>query len=211
MAEQNLQKTFHLKTSKGFTLIEVMIVLVILASVLGAAISKMNNPNQTAMSTIRNFNQIFKEIQFASKLQNTTYRMVIDMGFPGKEDNTQSYWIEIATKKGIQLSGESVEDRLKQDPDNKDMKADFEMHTKIIKEKQTLPSIVIFDEVELPGDKASIKEEKAYIYFLPQGLVTSAAIHINILEKKKTVTVNPLTGKGTVLNSYVSLKDIMDR
>ena len=114
-------------------------------------------------------------------------------------------------KKGIQLSGESLEDRQKEDPDNKEIKADFEMHTKIIKEKQNLPSIIKFENVEVISSDEPVSDEKAYIYFLPQGLVTSAAIHLTMLEKKWTVAVNPLTGKGTVLNSYMSLKDITER
>lgn len=196
--------TSLLKTSKGFTLIEILIVLVLVAGLVMYTVPKLSSGDKVR-AAVRRLTIITKEAQTAARLSGSVYRLVIVM--PEDEKKDHSYWVEKATQKNMALTLSDAGDKDKKE-DESTSETGFEMDNKITKKMETLPSDFYFEDVEF-SEKNKVTEGKAYIYFYPQGLVTKAAIHLtNRKAIKWTIIINPLTGVGTVLTEYKSLKDV---
>lgn len=196
---------FHLKIyNKGFTLIEILIVLALVAGLVMYAVPKLSSGDQVR-AAVRRLTVITKQAQTNARLSGQVHRLVISM--PQDENEDHSYWVERATKKDLSLAFSNDGDDDKKD-DEATSETGFEMDEKTTRKKETLPSNFYFEDIEF-SEKDKVTEGKAYVYFFPQGLVTRAAIHLtNRKAIKWTIILNPLTGVGTVLTEYKSLKDI---
>lgn len=72
-----------------------------------------------------------------------------------------------------------------------------------------LPGGIRFEKVELTRLKNPVTVGRAFIHYLPQGLVDEAAIHIKGGETQAwTIAIHPLTGKAEVISKTVDLKEI---
>lgn len=195
--------TSHLTSSKGFTLIEILIVLVLIAGLVVVAVPKLSSGDKVR-AAVRKLTVITKQTQTNARLSGLVHRLVISM--PG-DDEEHTYWVERATQKDLILVLSDKDDRNKKD-DEATSATGFEMDEKSTKKPETLPSGFYFEDVEF-DDKNKVSTGKAYIYFYPQGLVTRAAIHLtNRKAIRWTIILNPLTGVGTVLTDYKSVKDL---
>lgn len=217
-------KTSRNPTSKarhpaGFTMIEIMIVLVIMAFATGTAISRFSNNSRGYKVFIRQFRVITKQLHNRSKLLNTTHRLVLDLGDEGARTPEQKLWVESATKTGIILSDEDAEDVLKKvagkESDSK-KPPPFQKNPKALGRREVeLPEGLIFKDVELGGVERPIESGLVYIYFLPQGLVTETAIHLKLedqeVEKEWTISIHPLTGQAEIVGKYISLETLKDQ
>ncbi len=76
---------------KGFTLIEIMIVLGIVAALVGIIAPRMIKKDANIKSVARHFIVLSKEIRNKARLTNSTYRLVIDM-----DSKEAKYWVERA-------------------------------------------------------------------------------------------------------------------
>ena len=68
-----------LKNTGGFTLIEIMITIAIMAFVVAMVLPKINNKNNDLRATVRRFTVLNRELRNRAQLQNATYRIAIDM------------------------------------------------------------------------------------------------------------------------------------
>lgn len=198
--------TLQTKTyrNSGFTLIEMLIVLALVAGLVVYTVPKLSTGDQIR-SAVRRLTVITKEAQTAARLTGDIHRLVINMPEDEKADHT--YVVERATQKdlALTLSNEGDEDKKE---DEATSETGFEVADRVTKKIETLPSGFYFEDIEF-SEKDKITHGKAYIYFFPQGLVTRAAIHLtNRKAIKWTIILNPLTGVGTVLTEYKSLKDL---
>lgn len=197
--------TFRLKTcNKGFTLIEILIVLALVAALAIYTVPKLSSGDQIR-AAVRRLTVITKQAQTAARLSGSIHRLVINM--PQEKDAEHTYWVERATQKDLTLafSNEGDDDK---DEDEATTETGFEMDEKTTKKAEELPGNFFFEDIEF-SEKTKVTEGKAYIYFFPQGLVTRAAIHLtNKKAIKWTIILNPLTGVGTVLTEYKSIKDL---
>ncbi len=65
------------------------------------------------------------------------------------------------------------------------------------------------DKVELTRVKGPVVRGKAFIHYLPQGLVDEAAVHIKGEKGQAwTISIHPLTGRAEVIAKPVSLEDL---
>lgn len=196
--------TSLLKTCKGFTLIEILIVLALVAGLVMYTVPKLSSGDKVR-AAVRRLTVITKEAQTAARLSGSVYRLVIVMPVDQKAEH--SYWVERAIKKDMTLTLSNAGDEDKKD-DEATSETGFQMDDKVTKKTETLPSGFYFEDIEF-SEKDKVTSGKAYIYFFPQGLVTKAAIHLtNRKAIKWTIILNPLTGVGTVLTEYKSLKDV---
>lgn len=77
------------------------------------------------------------------------------------------------------------------------------------KEPRPIPSGLRFDRVELARLEHPITNGKAYIHYMPEGLVDEANIHIKGEKTQAwTITIHPLTGKAELVEKSLSLKDM---
>src|SRR5262249_8029013 len=133
-----------------------------------------------------------------------------DIKDPSKKG--QLYWVERATG-GTVLGPNDEEDAIKrsQETDEKkraDPRGFQEDHTFIKKHKE-LPPGMFFEKVELSRLKNPLLHGKAFIHYLPQGLVDEAAIHIKGDKNAEwTIAIHPLTGKAELITKQVTLQEI---
>lgn len=193
----------------GFTLIEVMVVLAIIGGILVTIAPRLIDKNSTMKSTVRAFASTTREIHNAARLFNSTYRLVIDMN----DEEGHSYWIESAPGNIPLLTEEQEKNEkdtlLKADQEEKEKKRAFSEDARILKRKVTLPRGLYFNEIEYGNRSNSINEGKAYIHFLPQGLVEEAVIHLTDRKTLNwTIAIHPITGLADLFDGKKMLKEL---
>ena len=201
----------HFKRN-AFTLIELLVVLAILAAIAAIGLPRIASRNDEIRSTVRKLKVIGKELQTQARLQNKTFRIVFEM----VPDEPHRMWVESA-------SGQIIVDReLQREFDEADESereemldpklASFQPDTRVIKKPIQVPLPIYFKDVQVGSSEEVVSEGKAYVHFFPQGMIEEAAIHITDgRDINWTVTFNPLTGKGHIISSYVTLEDLRGR
>lgn len=204
--------TFQATTSKrgalnsaGYTLIEILVVLGIIAASLSIALPRLFKKDANIRPVARHFLVLGKEVRNHARLKNSTMRLAIDMD-PAKP----KYWVEKSA--GIKLIDNNPDKPPEQQPDSKDGKKptpDWDIYTTLTKEKKDLPSGLYFGSVETINMKQPQTEGIAYIHFFPEGLMEASSVQIT--DRKNitwTLIFNPLTGQADIVEEARSLKDV---
>ncbi|QDK37429.1 Tfp pilus assembly protein FimT/FimU [Bdellovibrio sp. NC01] len=192
---------------KGFTLIEVMIVLALLGALIGYGAPRLFKKQTNIKTAVRHFIVLSREIRNKARLNNSTYRLVVQM-----DDKEQKYWVERAN--GPQAIDIEAQEKEREEGKNKDKKEDappplFQIDKSLTKKEQTLPEGLRFGQVETVNSKSAMTSGTAYIHFFPEGFVEAAAIQITDGNKLTwTLVFNPLTGQADIIEKAQSLKDI---
>ncbi len=198
----------------GFTLIEIMVVLAIVTAVVGIALPYMNNRNADTKKFLRQMTILSREIHQRAKVNGAVYRLVFDLKeIPvGDKMPQQYYWVERADKGAVLKENEEAfaleqatarEDR--RAPDNRG----FQIDTNLTKEPRPIPFPMHITRIELTRLQNPITSGKAFIHYLPEGLVDEAAILVKgIKEQSWTIAIHPLTGKAEVVSKDLSLRDL---
>jgi len=204
-----------MRQPKGFTLIELMVVTAIIGGMIALAMPYMSNRNAQAKSFLRKMTILSRELHTKAKLQGVAYRLVIEMP-PVTDVNRppqQKIWVErgnaqvVLSEKEEELErerSEETDEKLKKDPKG------FEVDAAFSKKIPEIPTGFRFEKVELTRLKNPVSEGKAFIHYLPQGLVDEAAIHIkgSSANQAWTIAIHPLTGKAELISKPVALKEI---
>ncbi|NUN05012.1 MAG: prepilin-type N-terminal cleavage/methylation domain-containing protein [Bdellovibrio sp.] len=192
-------------SQKGFTLIEIMIVLAILAAVLVVGAPKLFKPNTNIKTVARQIITLSKETRNKARLTNSTYRIVINM-----DPENEKYWVERAN--GPQPIDPDAYEKAQEKESEKKEDAPpplFQMDKSLTKGEQSLPKGLRFGSVETINMKAPITSGVAYIHFFPEGFVEASAVQItNGNNLTWTLVFNPLTGQADIIEKASSLKDI---
>ena len=200
------------RNNKGLTLIEIMITLTIIAMVAGSFLSRLETGPKKFKRELYNFSQIAKRIKNVAKLRNATLRLVIDMGSPDIPENKREhkYWVEASRKRGVSVAekyDENKKERFSSDKKNED--PEFSPDKSIISQPRQLPSPARFIHVEIAGFDKPITEGKAFIYFLPQGIVDEAVIQISAgKESQWSLVTTPITGRLDIISGAKTLKEL---
>lgn len=195
---------------RGFTLLELMVVIAIIAASVTIVLPRIGNRNNQLRATLRNLTVVSRELHSKAKLFQVTYRLVIDMKEDPSGKTVQQYWVEKGNgPTPIKISA----DRIEKDKDGKEVRvSDFKIDTSTTKEPKSLPTGLSFEFVELSRAPEPIKTGRAYIHYLPQGLVEEAAIHLKTDRGQKyTISIHPLTGRAELISNETSLKEIRDQ
>lgn len=204
--ELALIKISPAKSSKGFTLIEILLVLALVGGMSVLMLPRFSTIDRVKAS-IRKLNVVVKQTQNKARLSSSLYRLTFELTPPNssqEKDFAQSFYVEISQRKSVKpILGEEAKSKDKED---EDIPEDFVPDTSILKKKEVLPRGFYFKNIEY--SKETIESGKAYIYFFPQGYITQAAIHITNNEKiNYTLFIHPLTGQVTIINEEKTLKD----
>ena len=85
------------RNSKGFSFVEMMVVLAIIGLFLTFSARKLVTPNTEMESAVRRFTATVKKLRNRARIENKTYRLVFDL--PAEKEKEQSYWVESTNKK----------------------------------------------------------------------------------------------------------------
>jgi general secretion pathway protein H len=196
---------------------EIMIVMLIMGAIITVSMPYLSNRNSQTTRFLREFTVLSRELHTRAKLNGAVYRLVINLG--GQDSGLakeQNYWVEKGNASSIvkvdeeaQALEQAIEQARDKDAEKVPDPRGFEVDKSIMKAPRTLPNGLRFDKIELARSKTPIVEGKAYIHYLPQGLVDEAAIHIKGEKKQEwTISIHPLTGKAEIIQKPISLQEL---
>jgi general secretion pathway protein H len=194
---------------KGFTLLELLIVLFILGTLIGFGIPKMNFRHDNIKTVTRQMSVMTREIRNYARMKQMTCRLVIRMdGDNSKEKD--AYWVEGATG-SILAPTSDTKKKLEEMSDEDRPKNPFQKIPSFTKKEKLLPDKVYFGSVETQSQSEPITKGLAYVYFTPEGLVEKATIQLTDKDKLTwTLVINPLTGHTDIVEKAISLKDLQN-
>jgi general secretion pathway protein H len=186
-----------------------MVVVAIIAGTSALVIPKIANRSNQTKATIRELTVLSRQLHMKAKLNGSTYRLVIDMKEGDRSKAPQTYWVEKSNGSTLAKAGEESL-KPEKDKDGKEIKnSTFEMDMSIFKKPKELKSGLRFEKVELSRLHEPLTSGRAFIHYLPQGLVEEAAIHLKSEKDQRwTISIQPLTGKAEVVTESVSLHDM---
>ncbi len=202
-------KTSQLKnysnSIKGFTLVEIMIVLAILSTIVVLGIPRIKSPQNNVKAVARHLSVLSREVRNEARVKNMTHRIVFKM-----EDGAYSYWVEAANGNVLAKTDESIKAEKDKSVGTDEAPSNpFSKSEKFFKGVKKLPDGFSFGFVETSSRTGANSDNEAYVYFSPEGLVEKAAILItNKKEVNWTLVINPLTGFTDVIEKETRLKDL---
>jgi general secretion pathway protein H len=149
-----------IRKNRGFTLVEILIVLAIIGALATIAVRRFNK-SENLKTSIRRLSTVLKKTRSYAKLTNKTYRLVIKID-PKEPD---SYWVESSNK--LHLVDPKSEDKFKMmsDKEKEKVKGEFQPATDILSKPRTIPKEWSFGIVESTGHPESTESELSYVYF----------------------------------------------
>lgn len=193
------------KTSKAFSLIEILIVLFILAFVLALTSQRLGRKKQKVQAVFETFTRLNRRLTSASKLHHKTYRWVIQLN--SKE--ADQYWVEkkqTAKNKPISLN-ENPETQEVIEPELENENAGFVIEDSFYHEPKLIPPFLDIIKVESSVWEEDYTEGLVYIYYYPKGLAQETAIQFFRPDNQGqwTLYLDPITKEIHVLKEEKSL------
>jgi len=167
-----------MRKQEGFTLLEILVVMLIIGALLFIAIPKFQDMTQVNIkSASRNLTATIKYLYNEAAFKKNIYRLTFDI-------ENGEYWVESLNGNEFGLSEDSSQIR------------------------HRLPNGIYFKDIvtERTLDRNPLEEENEYILFLPTGFVEPAVIHIYTDDERYyTLATKPYTGGTKVYDEYVEL------
>lgn len=194
------------RTRNGFTLIEILVVIVILALVTLVAIPVVDRVFRDKIkSAVMRIAGMSRYIYSEAVLKHRVYRMVIDL-------DQNAYFVEYSNKDVVLLSPEEeAELRRKEadgdltDEEKKKLTPFTADSAKFSGPKKLPPGVVFMDVMKEKAGKA-VTGGKVYIHFFPNGHAERAIIHLRE-ESGDDVTyslvIKSITGQMQLFHDYV--------
>ena len=202
---RTLKRQIDLRSARGFTLVEIMIVIAIIAGVLAIGVPKMFSTTTAMRGAIRKLAVMTRDVRNNSRLYQVTTRLVISL------DKDKGFTYTVESSPGVVLMKTEMQEKelekvtSEQEKDAKPKTA-FSQEARVLKKPVTLPKGLKFEDVEKSSRQEAETSGKAYINFYPQGLSEEAAIHLGDgKDLHWTIVINPLTGRESFEKGEVTL------
>lgn len=195
----------------GFTLIEMMVVMAIIALMAALAVPSVSNFFQVSLSsTAREMAGVVKETYNSTVVTGQVHRLVYDF-------KTQSYWVESAmgsvlldtdeSRKRAERKSRFATEKEKEEAE-KQRSSQFMMAKSVTRKKVALPTGVTFEDVQTQQSEEPITEGKAYTHFFPHGMIEQTVVHLMDTSKHHvSLVLNPIVGKTDMYERYVNEKE----
>ena len=168
-----IQKSI-IKSSKAFSLIEILVVLFILAFVFTWAGQRFTNKSRAIKSTFNKLIRLNSRLILISKLHNKEYRLVLQLN----EEGPEQYWVEKRQPKAIQKDQDDIESDL----------SSFVIDEYFYSKPQKIPSLLQITKVESSWEPEKTKG-LAYIYYYPKGLAQETSLYFLRTDNKAEWTL----------------------
>lgn len=198
--ELSKRKRFS-RSERGFTLFEILIVLVIMGTIVAMGLSRIRKRDNDIKKTAREFYVLGKEIRNQARLKGATYRLMLRL-----DEGAQSYWVESAQGFQGRLTEDELEEREKLSEEERPKEV-FSADSSVLKKEKILPEGLFFKSVE-NLDSDVMTSGTATIYFFPNGFVETTALQIT--DRKKltwTLIYQPLSGQADIIPEERGLRD----
>ncbi|MGE3262806.1 MAG: Tfp pilus assembly protein FimT/FimU [Bacteriovoracia bacterium] len=186
--------------SAGFTLIEILIVMGLVALVTSVFIPTLNNVFRTSADGFaRQTALLLREARDRALLTNKLIRLRVDL-------DKQELWLEEANANYmLPKVSERLSDR-KSDEEKAKAEGDtFRLIKELTKEKRQVPKGIRITEIVSPRQKDPIKEGLTDVYFFSNGSADGVSIHFVSEEKTgQVITLHPVTGQSKIATEGVS-------
>lgn len=164
---------------RGFTLLEVSLVLLIFAIILTFAVPRLRDPSsQELASHVRRLATTFRFLRSEAVLNGRVYLLNYDL-------DQQRYWITSEDAPGGVGGG-----------------ADNELG--IFARPVALPNTVAFSDIVFQG-VGKLAQGQMFTRFFPDGYVEPTVVHMDNGRQAFTLTVWPLTGQVSIYDGYRDL------
>jgi prepilin-type N-terminal cleavage/methylation domain-containing protein len=193
--------------STGFTLIEIMVVIALIAIVMGFALPNLgiisSHNLKSAALTIAG---MIRATYDRAAIKNRQYRLVFDF-----TENKNSVWAEYLVPEESEGTTDeekkSEEEPVKSEKESTEKvviaKGSYEVDDSELLEKYSLPRGVKLAGLESMHTGGEVKEGKDFILFLPNGFVEKSHIHLQGSgDTVFSLEISPLTGNTRVHEEY---------
>ncbi len=204
MEDQSILR--RLRNSKGFTLIEIMVVLFIIALIVAMTAPSISNYFQVSISSAgREMSSIIKETYNSTMVTGRVHRIAYDF----KEGK---YWAESGPSDVLLDTKESRDRSERKKRFTKDTGSksgpSFQLEKSITRKKMGLPIGVGFEDILTQLGTEAITEGVAYTHFFPHGMIEQTIIHLKDTSKHQfSLVILPVSGKTDLYERYVGAKE----
>lgn len=195
----------RMQTFKGFTLIEILIVVGLIALIMVAAMPSLGVALKVNINTsVRDLATTIRSVYDEATLTGHVYRLALDL------DKNQ-YWAEIGRRDFLMQTPEQASEQerherqlTEEERKERSRKNAFSLATKVTKSKKKLPRGVYFSDILTSRSKELAKGGIAYAHIFPHGFIEKLTVHLHDdFGREATLNVNSVSGKSQVFNRYV--------
>ncbi len=197
------------KNSRGFSLIEILIVLAIAGLTVALLSQRIGKDNRKIRRDVRIFSAQIRDLRNKARMRNATYRLVINL--PESTSEKQTYWVESTGKNYLVIYDEDELRRRKQNlKEGEKDPTGFDVDREISKEgPQPLPEGLQFKSVEIAAQKKEYTTGRVFIHFFPEGRVEEAVIHLTDGKQMNwSLAIHPLTGRVDLITKEKKLNEL---
>ena len=195
-------------SNKGFTLIEVMVVVGLIGLIMAFAIPNVGSALKINLSnSTRSIAAAIRTAHDESILSGKLYRLAFDL-------DKQEYWVEVNdSNKRVLRTEEQEKELIKKgvlkEEDIKKEQSQFVLAKKIHKKKQSLPKGVKIISIFNARNKNSNTTGINYIHFFPHGFVEKGIFYFkDSYDREATLMIQSASGKSTIFERKVPVEEL---
>jgi hypothetical protein len=203
-----LSHSFSFKNSKGFSLIEVLVVLGIIVLMMTVALPTVSSYFQVSInSAARDLASRIKEAYNSAVITGRVYRIAYDI-----KENT--YWVESGPPQVLLNTKDSAEKEERRSKfqsllSPKTHPEQFSMDKTITRKRVGLPRGVSYEGILGPLNKEALTEGTAYSHFFPSGLSEQTVIYLkDTSNHQASLVITSLLGTTDLYSRHVEGAEI---
>ena len=191
------------KSERGITLLEILVVLVLLALVMGITVSSLVRSDGSKLKeSARKLTGSIRYLYNEAILQHQYIRIVFDF-------ESSTYHFEFNRDPHF-IHMQKEDDQKEEENEAAQENSTFTVSNKLLLKKVKLPHGIKVKDIFVYHAPTARSEGKEYIYILPNGWVEPAVINLSNEDETQflSLEIQPLTGKTTIRGEYFEPKDL---